>query len=109
MHLARAHVDRIVLEAFISGVEACEDPEATAILDMLCDLYALGVIEADKAFFLEHRLLSTERARAVNHGINERCRNLRPYAEILVDAFGIPEQLRYAEMLHPEKLPSAGS
>ncbi|MCB1291916.1 acyl-CoA dehydrogenase [Mycolicibacterium sp.] len=109
MHLARAHTDRVVLEAFIAGVESCEDPEARRILEMVCDLYALSVIEADKAFFLEHRLLSTERARAVNNGINERCRNLRPYAEILVDAFAIPEQLRYAEMLHPELIPAAGS
>ena len=109
MHLARAHVDRTVLEAFISGIEGCEDPQAREILDMVCDLYALTVIEADKAFFLEHRLLSTERARAVNNGINERCRNLRPHAQTLVDAFGIPEQLRDAEMLHPDRIPVAGS
>ncbi len=109
MHLARAHVDRSVLEAFIAGIETCEDDDARQILEMVCDLYALSVIEADKAFFLEHRLLSTERARAVTNGINERCRNLRPHAETLVDAFAIPEQLRYAEMLHPEHIPAAGS
>ena len=109
MNLARAHVDRIVLEAFIAGIESCEDEEARRILNLVCDLYALNVIEANKAFFLEHRLLSTERARAVTNGINERCRNLRPYAETLVDAFAIPEQLRYAEMLHPENIPVAGS
>ena len=105
MHTARAHIDRTVLEAFIAGIDSCEDPGARHILELLCDLYALSVIEADKAF-LEHRLLSTERARAVNNGINERCRNLRPHAETLVDAFGIPEQLRDAEMLHPERLPT---
>jgi acyl-CoA oxidase len=54
---------------------------------------------------MEHRFLSTERAKAVTRAINERCRNLRPYAELLVDGFGIPEQLRYAEMLHPEHIP----
>ena len=71
---------------------------------MVCDLYALSVIEEDRAWFMEHRFLSTERAKAVTRGINERCRNLRPYAELLVDGFGIPEQLRYAEMLHPENI-----
>ena len=50
------------------------------------------------------RFLSTERAKAVTRGINERCRTLRPYAELLVDGFGIPEQLRDAEMLHPERI-----
>ncbi len=109
MHTARAHVDRTVLEAFIAGIDRCEDPAARRILEMLCDLYALTVIEADKAWFMEHRLLSTERAKAVTRGINERCRNLRPHAQTLVDAFGIPEQLRDAEMLHPERLPTPGS
>ena len=31
--------------------------------------------------------------------MNERCRTLRPYAEALVDGFGIPEQLRDVPML----------
>lgn len=104
LHTAKAHIDRIVLEAFVAGIDACEDEEAGRILGMVCDLYALSVIEDDKAWFIEHRFLSTERAKAVTRGINERCRSLRPYAETLVDGFGIPESLRYAEMLHPEHL-----
>ena len=104
LHTARAHIERIVLEAFVAGIDACEDDEAREILNLVCDLYALSVIEEDRAWFMEHRFLSTERAKAVTRGINERCRNLRPYAEVLVDGFGIPEQLRYAEMLHPENI-----
>lgn len=104
LHTARAHVDRVVLEAFVAGITSCADDEARRVLEMVCDLYALTVIEDDKAWFIEHRFLSTERAKAVTRGINERCRSLRPYAEALVDGFGIPEQLRYAEMLHPEHL-----
>jgi acyl-CoA oxidase len=107
LHAARAHIDRIILEAFVAGIDSCEDDEARNILNMVCDLYALSVIEQDRAWFMEHRFLSTERAKAVTRGINERCRNLRPYAESLVDGFGVPEQLRYAEMLHPELIPDA--
>jgi acyl-CoA oxidase len=105
LHAARVHIERIILEAFVAGIDACEDKEAREILDMVCDLYALSVIEDDRAWFVEHRFLSTERSKAVTRGINERCRTLRPYAEMLVDGFGIPEQLRYAEMLHPENIP----
>ena len=104
LHAATAHIDRIILEAFVAGIDACEDDEAREILGMVCDLYALSVIEGDKAWFVEHRFLSTERAKAVTRGINDRCRRLRPYAEMLVDGFGIPEQLRYAEMMHPENI-----
>ena len=96
-----------MLEAFVAGIDACEDDEARKILGAVCDLYALSVIEGDKAWFIEHRFLSTERAKAVTRAINDRCRLLRPYAETLVDGFGIPEQLRYAEMLHPEHIPDA--
>jgi acyl-CoA oxidase len=106
LHAAQAHIDRVVLEAFVAGIATCADDEARSVLEMVCDLYALSVIEADKAWYIEHRYLSTERAKAVTRGINERCRLLRPYAETLVDGFGIPEPLRYAEMLHPEHLPA---
>ncbi|BBZ29335.1 acyl-CoA oxidase [Mycolicibacterium madagascariense] len=107
LHAATAHIDRIILEAFVAGIENCEDQEARDILAMVCDLYALSVIEADKAWFVEHRFLSVERSKAVTRGINDRCRKLRPHAELLVAGFGIPEQLRYAEMLHPEHIPDA--
>jgi len=107
LHAANAHIDRIVLEAFVAGIASCEDEETQKLLNVVCDLYALSVIEDDKAWYIEHRYLSTERAKAVTRGINDRCRVLRPYAETLVDGFGIPEQLRYAEMLHPEHLADA--
>jgi acyl-CoA oxidase len=107
LHAATAHIDRIILEAFVAGIDTCEDDEARKVLGVVCDLYALSVIEGDKAWFMEHRFLSTERAKAVTRGINDRCKVLRPYAELLVDGFGIPEQLRYAEMLHPEHIPDA--
>jgi acyl-CoA oxidase len=104
LHAATAHIDRVVLEAFVAGIDSCADAEARKLLDLVCDLYALSVIEDDKAWYIEHGYLSTGRAKAVTRGINDRCRKLRPYAETLVDGFGIPEPLRYAEMLHPENL-----
>lgn len=107
LHAASAHIDRVVLEAFVAGIDGCANQEALELLGILCDLYALSVIEDDKAWYIEHRYLSTERAKAVTRGINDRCRALRPHAETLVDGFGIPERLRYAEMLHPENLSDA--
>ncbi|NUT93553.1 MAG: acyl-CoA oxidase, partial [Saccharothrix sp.] len=54
LHAARAHVDRVVLEAFVAGVDRCSDAAAKELLDRVCDLYALSVIESDRAWFLEH-------------------------------------------------------
>ena len=106
LHAAAAHIDRVILEAFVAGVDSCSDEQARELLEWLCDLYALSVIDADKSWYMEHKFLSTDRAKGVIAGINDRCRKLRPHAETLVDGFGIPEQLRYAEMLHPENLPN---
>ncbi|HEU0189679.1 MAG TPA: acyl-CoA dehydrogenase [Mycobacterium sp.] len=105
LHAAAAHIDRVVLEAFVAGIDSCADNEAAELLELVCDLYALSVIEDDKAWYIEHHYLSSDRAKAVTRAINDRCRKLRPHVETLIDGFGIPEQLRYAEMLHPENLP----
>jgi acyl-CoA oxidase len=72
LHAAQAHIDRIILEAFVSGIDSCEDDEARKTRHGF-DLYALSVMEEDKAWFVEHRFRSTERARPHPwHG--ERCR-----------------------------------
>ncbi|MBC2639403.1 MULTISPECIES: acyl-CoA dehydrogenase [unclassified Rhodococcus (in: high G+C Gram-positive bacteria)] len=99
LHAAQAHIDRIVLEAFVAGIDECEDDEARDLLGDVCDLYALSVIEEDKAWFMEHRQLSVERSKAVQRGINERCRSLRPHAETLIAGLGVPEALLGSAML----------
>ena len=78
LHAAEAHIDRVILEAFVAGIDACADEETREILGMVCDLYALCVMEDDKAWFIEHRFLSTERAKAVTRGINDRCKTAAP-------------------------------
>ncbi|MDT5348062.1 MAG: acyl-CoA oxidase, partial [Mycobacterium sp.] len=45
LHAAAAHIDRVVLEAFVAGFESCQDPEGRELLAIVCDLYALSVIE----------------------------------------------------------------
>ncbi|MFE5706039.1 acyl-CoA dehydrogenase [Rhodococcus koreensis] len=99
LHAAQAHIDRIVLEAFVAGIDECEDDAARDLLSDVCDLYALSVIEEDKAWFMEHRQLSVERSKAVQRGINERCRSLRPHAQTLIEGLGVPEALLGSAML----------
>ena len=50
--VAHAHLERIVLEAFIAGIEACSDPDANDAAGALCSLYALTSLEADPGWFL---------------------------------------------------------
>ena len=96
---ARAHVERLVLEAFVDRTAATSDGSNKVALNLLCDLYALSTIEADRAWFMEHGRLSSARAKAISREVAELCRKVRPIAGDLVDAFGVPAEMQAAEML----------
>ena len=88
-----AHAERIVLEAFMTKVGGMADsPERSALSDLL-SLHALSEIERDRAWWMEHGRLSTERAKAVTRAVDGLCRSLRPIAVGLVDAFAVPDEL----------------
>jgi acyl-CoA oxidase len=90
---ARAHLDRVILEAFADAVKTCPDPELTDVLDLVCDLYALHNVEADKGFFQEHGRLAAPRCKAITREVNRLCNEVRGHAALLTDAFGIPDQV----------------
>ena len=87
---ARVHVDRILLEAFVAGIDACDDAAARAALVMVCDLFVMSNLEADKAWLLEHGRLTPARSKVVTAQVNRLCADLRPIADSLIEGFGIP-------------------
>jgi acyl-CoA oxidase len=88
---ARAHVDRLVIEAFADAVERAPEGEPRTLLDRLCDLHALALIERERGWLQEHGRLSSAGAKAVIKAVNGACADLAPHARTLVDAFGVPE------------------
>jgi acyl-CoA oxidase len=97
---ANAHVERLVLEAFLDKLEGVAEGDQKVALTLLCDLFALTTIENDRAWFMEHGRLTTSRSKMISREINGLCRKIRPLAVDLVDAFGVPtEMLRSQEML----------
>ncbi len=89
---ARAHVHREILESFCEAIERAGD-EVRPVLERLCDLYALAELERERAWFQEHGRISSTRAKMSTRAVNELCAQLRPHAEMLVDAFGIPDEV----------------
>jgi acyl-CoA oxidase len=90
---AKAHVERVVLEDFHTGIDQARD-EGHPFADLLEDLgtlFALHRIAIDRGWFLEHGYLEPNKSKAVRHQINKLCRELRPHALALVDGFGIPD------------------
>jgi acyl-CoA oxidase len=97
---ARAHTERLVLEAFVDKVRTLPDGDLKVALNLLCDLHALSTIEADRAWFMEHGRLTSQRSKAISREIGGLCRKIRPLAVDLVDAFDVPvEMLRAPDLI----------
>ncbi|GAA2148535.1 acyl-CoA dehydrogenase [Nocardioides koreensis] len=97
---ADAHVERLVLEAFVAKARALPEGDLKVAVNLLCDLHALTTIEADRAWFMEHGRLTVVRSKAISREINSLCRKIRPLAGDLVDAFDVPvEMLRSPDLV----------
>ena len=90
---ARAHIEREVVELFVQAIDRCQDDDAKALLEDLCRLHTLALIERERGWFLEHGRLTPARSKAVTTAIVELCHKLRPHARLFVDAFGIPDSV----------------
>jgi acyl-CoA oxidase len=96
---AHAHVESLVLDAFVEKLESLPDSDNKVALGLMADLYALSTIEENRAWFMEHGRLTSQRSKAISREINGLCRKIRPIAVDLVDAFDIPEEMLRAEEL----------
>ena len=98
--VGRAHIDLVVLEAIVEKIGTVTDPDVRRVLKAVRDLFVYSTLEDDLGWFLLHRQISVERGKAIRRGVNELCGRLRPVAEALVDAFGIPAAALDVPMLH---------
>ncbi|HEX6548903.1 MAG TPA: acyl-CoA dehydrogenase [Candidatus Dormibacteraeota bacterium] len=101
---AQSHVDTLVLRSFAAAIERCEDEGLRELLGKVCDLHVLALIERERGWFQEHGQLSSTRSKAVIGMVNQLCDELRPYAELLVDAFGIPDEVLAAPIATGDEL-----
>ncbi len=87
LHLARAHVEAMLLDRFIASTEGADDDR----LELVRSLFALSAIESDAAWFLEAGYMEAAKTRAIRSAVSRLCGQLRPSAGALVDAFEIPD------------------
>ena len=101
---ARALGERVCMERFVQGVHDYRARFASYttadVLEELCALYAVSRLEADVASFLAAGLLTVEQVGQVVERSRELCRQLGPVSMSLVDAFGIPDHLNTAPIVH---------
>lgn len=89
--LARAHTERVMLEAFHEGVQRAPTPGISETLRTLSSLFALERLEADRAWFLETGYFEPAKSEAIRTQVNLLCAEVAEQAEVLVDAFAIPD------------------
>jgi acyl-CoA oxidase len=88
---AQAHIDAEIAETFAAAIDRCKDDSLKPLLEKLFNLYALDNIESQSGWFFEHGRMTGPRRKAVTRSINRLCGELREHAEVLVDAFAIPD------------------
>jgi acyl-CoA oxidase len=106
VQLAHAEAERVVLERFVGAIESVEDDDLRDTLTRLRRLFALACIEADLDWFLEAGYVESGKAKAIRGAVNDLCDEVRPHAEALVDAFGIPDSCLAAPIATEAETPA---
>ncbi len=88
---ARAHVERLVLDAFVRA--EAEAPDAAEPIAELRTLACLTMVERDLGWFLQHGVLTSTMAAGIRREVTERSAALAQDARWLVDAFGVPDEV----------------
>jgi acyl-CoA oxidase len=91
--LARAHVERAILQAAHDAVARAPNPGLSELLGSVAALFALSAMEKDRGWFLESGYVEAPKSRAIRARVASLCRELRDHADVLVDGFGIPDEL----------------
>ncbi len=90
--MAKAYVERLVLEQFIKGVKGADKTIQKPLL-MLERLYALSMIEEYKGWYLENGYIEGRKAVYISKMVDTLCLETRGHCVDLVDAFGISDGL----------------
>lgn len=102
-----AHGQLLQWEAFTRALASAPDAGTVQVLTWLRDLFGLGLIERNAAWYLIHGKLSPQRAQSVTAYIDRLIERLRPYADDLVDAFGLGPELVRAPIVVEEPVRQA--
>jgi acyl-CoA oxidase len=91
VQVGMAYIERIVLEKFIEQVEKTKDASCKAVLQKLCNLFALSQLDKNKGWYLEQGYMEGVKTKAIRKLVNQLCWDVRQDAVPLVNAFAIPD------------------
>jgi len=91
--MAKAYIDRLVLEQFIKTIDETNNKDLKDILIPIKNLYALNTIEKNKGWYLENGYINGSKSLAISKLVLKLCKQLKEESQYLVDAFDIPKYM----------------
>jgi len=99
IELAKAYVDRLALRNFVAAIDKMPESEAKNSFNLMCDLYAVDILLQNKGWYLENDYMEGSKTKALRRLKQKLYQEVRPRANTLVEAFGIPEELLGAKIV----------
>ena len=96
--LSEAHLDTVTLSSF-QHLLIREKGEEHKILRSIYEMYALDTIFTHRGWYLENDYISGAKSKAIRRLHDKLLRDLRPYANSMVDAFAITDESLAAEIV----------
>lgn len=91
----RAHIELFVLKSFIETVNSVENPSIRAVLQKLCNLFALTTIESPisggSLSFFEDGFISVTQLHTIRAHVNDLLHSLTPEAIALTDSWNFTD------------------
>ncbi len=89
--LGHAYVERVILEQFLEVIDKNKDTPLYEILKILCDLFALHLIEKYRGWYLEQGYIEGVKSKAIRDQVLQLCKEISPDSLALVNSFAIPD------------------
>ncbi|MGH7467127.1 MAG: acyl-CoA dehydrogenase [Longimicrobiales bacterium] len=93
LSLAHAHAERVIMDGFRDRCAQCKLRPLQELLTRLSALFALHVIERDRAWFLESDYMEVGKTKSIRREVLDLCEELADQAAVLVSGFGIPDAI----------------
>lgn len=95
---ARAYGEYLQWDSFTAALDEVTHADTREVLGLLHELFGFVLLERHNGWHLIQGRLTGQRAEAVSEHVTELSSRLRPYAQQLVDAFGLSPELLRAEI-----------
>lgn len=111
--LAWARINTMLIEALVEAeAELPKDSPAYPVLEQIRHLFAFSTILKHAGWYQEQNILTGGRTKAARAAVNDLVDSIGPWSGVLVDAFGIPDDLVDVPMLNDsgvDPLPGAAA